>query len=124
MNDEQEHRTASIVRVPGSGLTVARASLVRRGLDLTKQSSEVTVWAADGSEMICVAEGEFPVGITEEEARQWQQEFGEDLESCMRSTPSHRGLSGCLLHRTLPRHTRAVRPVRAGDRPSCAFSRC
>ena len=91
MNDDQQHRGKSIVRVPGSGLTVARASLVKRGLDLTKQPSEVMVWETDGSEMVYIPEGEFPMGITEEEPRRWQQEFGGgDLERFIDSTPCHR----------------------------------
>ena len=89
MNDDPENREKSIVRVPGSSLTVARASLVRRGLDLTKQPSEVMVWEPDGSEMVYVPEGEFPMGITEEEAKRWGRQFGE-LEWFMWSTPSHR----------------------------------
>ena len=87
MNDDRERRTGSIVRVPGSSLTVARASLVKRGLDLVEQPREVMVWEADGSEMVYIPEGEFPMGITEEEARRWRQELGEYLEW---STPSHR----------------------------------
>ena len=89
MNDDQEYRTGSIVRVPGSSLTVARASLARRGLDLTKQPSEVMIWEADGSEMVYIPAGEFPMGITDEEANRWEEQFGGGL-SCMASTPSHR----------------------------------
>ena len=90
MNDDRERHANSIVRVPGSGLTVARSSLVRRGLDLIEQPSEVMVWETDGSEMVYVPEGEFPMGITEQEARRWHEEFGGDLEWYMWSTPSHR----------------------------------
>ena len=90
MNDDQEHGGKSIVRVPGSSLTVARASLVRRGLDLIEQPSEVMVWETDGSEMVYVPEGEFPMGIDEEEARWWHAKFlGADLECYMWSSPSH-----------------------------------
>ena len=90
MNNDPENREKSIVRVPGSSLTVARASLVRRGLDLIEQPSEVMVWETDGSEMVYVPEGEFPMGITEEEARRWDEQFGRDSEWFMWSTPSHR----------------------------------
>ena len=90
MNDDREHRAKSIVRVPGRGLMVARASLVKRGLDLIEQPSEVMVWETDGSEMVYIPEGEFPMGITEVEARQWHEEFGGKLEWYMASTPSHR----------------------------------
>jgi len=78
---------ARLERTP-SGLVIATPENLAQLLALDQPPQRVW-WEKAGMEFCLVPGGPFPMGIIEEEARRWHEEFGGELDWYLDATPRH-----------------------------------